>query len=99
MVKKDLEKNILIVGTQSETELFSDTIELRHVHFLSGELSFPRTGKGKIRYRQEDQDCTVFLEDEQYKVRFTTPQRAVASGQTFVLYDEWDRVVLSGEIL
>jgi len=35
VVKKDLEKNTLIVGTQHEPELFTDTIALRHVHFLS----------------------------------------------------------------
>lgn len=49
--------------------------------------SFPLRCSSKIRYRQEDQPCTVFEEEGHLKVVFDTPQRAITLKQAIVFYD------------
>lgn len=41
----------------------------------------------KIRYRQEDQPCQITQLDDRLVLRFDEPQRAIATGQSVVLYD------------
>lgn len=99
VIKKDWEKNELIVGTDTDINLYSESLIIKNIHFLSGELSFPLKAKAKIRYRQTDQNCEVTpLENEKYKVTFDEKQKAVASGQIVAIYDENDFLVMSGVI-
>ncbi|MBR0277017.1 MAG: tRNA 2-thiouridine(34) synthase MnmA [Clostridia bacterium] len=54
--------------------------------------------KAKIRYRQHEQDATVFVLNNNYvRIEFDLPQRAVTKGQAVVLYDG-DTVIGGGEI-
>jgi tRNA-specific 2-thiouridylase len=39
-----------------------------------------------VRYRQQDQNCTVRRENGGYRVDFEQPQRAVTPGQSAVFY-------------
>jgi tRNA U34 2-thiouridine synthase MnmA/TrmU len=54
-------------------------------HFLSDTLEFPLKAKAKIRYRQDEQDCTISSlqigegAEVMYIVKFNTPQRAITS--------------------
>jgi tRNA-specific 2-thiouridylase len=99
VIKKDLEKNILMVWTQKDVALYSDHLVIKHVHFLSWKCIFPLHTKAKIRYRQSDQNCQVFPgENDTYSIVFNTPQRAIASGQIVALYDENDFLIMSGVI-
>jgi len=98
VIQKDKKTNTLIVGPQEDTALFTNTIELHHPHFLSEKFPSPLTGKGKIRYRQPDQDCRVYEKNGRYFVHFSEPQRAVAAGQIFAFYDIRERLLFSGEI-
>ena len=41
----------------------------------------------KIRYRQQDQACTLALSNGEAHVRFDIPQRAISPGQSVVFYD------------
>ena len=41
----------------------------------------------QTRYRQPDQMCRIFLENDCVKVIFEEPQRAVTLGQSVVFYD------------
>mgnify|MGYP005989977923 CR=1 FL=1 len=52
----------------------------------------------KVRYRQDDQDCTLVKEaDGTYKVRFEQPQRAITAGQSVVFY--LDDICLGGGVI
>ncbi len=88
VVKKDLEKNILIVWTKDDLELFDDKLYMNNVHFLSkNDYKFPLKANAKIRYRQSDQACEVFKEfDNRYLVKFKHKQRAIALWQICAIY-------------
>ncbi|MDR1987402.1 MAG: hypothetical protein LBQ24_01165 [Candidatus Peribacteria bacterium] len=63
MVKKDIEKNEIIVGTSKDLALYDDKLFVKEWHFLANIPSFPLKAKAKIRYRQEEQDCTISEEN------------------------------------
>lgn len=99
VVKKDLENNILVVWTGQDMDLYQDELVLKNIHFLSWNVSFPFSAKAKIRYRQEDQICQIFPQnDGSYSVKFAEPQRAIAPWQICALYDGNDFLVMSGVI-
>ncbi|MBB1564895.1 tRNA 2-thiouridine(34) synthase MnmA [Candidatus Gracilibacteria bacterium] len=99
VVKKDLEKNEIIVGTSADLELYDDYLELKNLQFLSKKISLPAFGKAKIRYRQKDQNCILNKNsDGKYFVKFSEKQRAITSGQIFAFYDENDFLLASGVI-
>lgn len=103
VVKKDLDKNEIIVWTEKDLNLYSDNLEFYSIHLVSPHPSpLPKSegiehwikAKCKIRYRQEDQDCTLYKEDNVYKVKFDKSQRAIASWQICSIY-LWDDLVIS----
>ena len=96
VIKKDIEKNILTVGTSSDLELYSDYLELKNIHFLSKEISLPFEAKVKIRYRQSDQKAILDINpDWKYFVKFENKQRAIASWQICAFYGENDFLLAS----
>ncbi|MEY3219039.1 MAG: tRNA 2-thiouridine(34) synthase MnmA [Pseudomonadota bacterium] len=89
VAQKDLKNNRLIVVQGFEHSLlFAKQLTATNVHWISGEQpSIPLHCKAKIRYRQEDQLCTITtLEENRCNVVFETPQRAITSGQSIVFY-------------
>jgi tRNA-specific 2-thiouridylase len=96
VVKKDLEKNEIIVWTSSDLELYSDKLIIKNINMLSGWWWWK--AKCKIRYRQADQDCEVKkIWENEYEVKFKEKQRAIASWQICAIYI-WDELVMSGVI-
>ncbi len=89
VVAKDLERNVLIVGQGNENEdLFSSGLLAGQAHWINGAPPFPHPCSAKIRYRQQDQSCTVQPgENGLLRVEFDQPQRAVTPGQYIVFYD------------
>jgi tRNA-specific 2-thiouridylase len=60
VVRKDIEKNEIIVGNSKDLELYNDMLFVSQWNYLSDEnISFPLKAKTKIRYRQADQDCLI----------------------------------------
>ncbi len=93
VVKKDLEKNELIVWIEEDMELFNKELTASNFNFLAQNLDFPFQAQAKIRYRQEDQE--VLLEDlwnNRIKAKFEKAQRWIASGQIIAIYI-WDELV------
>jgi tRNA-specific 2-thiouridylase len=91
VVGKDMEKNILQVaqGNQNEYLLSSSLKASLPTWINSSAPVLPLRCTAKIRYRQEDQPCTVSQYDANHlRVDFDQPQRAVTPGQYIVLYDE-----------
>lgn len=98
VVAKDIAKNTITVGTEAELELYSGELTAVHWHWIAEDREFPFRARAKIRYRQEDQNIECLLSSEnRVRIVFDTPQRAVTSGQTIVIYD-WDVLIASGII-
>ena len=100
VVKKVLDKNLLIVSQGEEDELFSDGLyasEMNWIPCLPDKKEFDCFAK--FRYRQPDQAVKVtVLDDKHIKVDFAEPQRAITPGQYAVLYDA-DGLCLGGGVI
>lgn len=86
---KDLKRNVLYVGQGFHNEkLYSDSITATNVSWVSNkpkEKEFECTAK--FRYRQDDNKVTVqILDNNDVKVIFHEPIRAVTPGQAAVFY-------------
>ncbi|WP_353347797.1 tRNA 2-thiouridine(34) synthase MnmA [Oceaniserpentilla sp. 4NH20-0058] len=90
VVAKDLERNVLIIGQGKQHPLlFSDSLTVSEIYWVNNEPHvFPFECTAKVRYRQPDQDCTIFKENGIYRVEFSESQRAVTPGQSLVLYNQ-----------
>ena len=87
IVRKDIEKNEIIVWTTSDLELYDDRLFISDFHYLwKDDFQFPLEAKCKIRYRQADQECTIYKEENRFRVEFSENQRAIASGQICAVY-------------
>ncbi|MBE6785993.1 MAG: tRNA 2-thiouridine(34) synthase MnmA [Ruminococcaceae bacterium] len=96
--EKDIERNRVILSDNESLfskELYADNINLITCDRLDG----PVRVKAKIRYAHKEQWATVTQENgDLLHIVFDEPQRAVARGQSAVLYDK-DTVVGGGIIL
>lgn len=91
------EKNTIILGNREN--LFSRAAVLSHFHWISS--SIPRSPfrcSAKIRSRQQEQPVVVYpMENDEVRIVFDQPQRAITPGQAAVLYDG-EMVLGGGEI-
>ncbi len=88
VIEKDLKKNILYVSHGSEEKLYSKGLIMKECNFIPfapKEKIFTCTGK--FRYRQPEQECTVYIKEEYIEVLFKERQRAITEGQFAVFYD------------
>ncbi|XWW59115.1 tRNA 2-thiouridine(34) synthase MnmA [Psychrobacter sp. HD31] len=107
VLAKDLNKNRLIVGQGHEHKMLMSNeltaYKLDWVECTAPPQLFSKQGlkcMAKTRYRQPDQECTVFATNDdgtQIKVVFDTAQRAVTPGQSVVFYI--DEVCLGGGVI
>ena len=87
VLEKDLERNVLVVGQGEHPWLFSRALLVSEVYWVNPvELTEPRRLTAKVRYRQQDQGCTLERIDGGYRAVFDEPQRAVTPGQSVVFY-------------
>ena len=98
VIKLDTQKNQVIVGT--EQDLYSKELIADEINWLAiDQLKEPLKLKAKVRYRAKEAQCTVYpIENNQVKVIFDEPQRAITPGQSVVFYDE-DIVIGGGKII
>ena len=95
--EKNVEENKVILCR--DDQLFGDTVKATEINLISVEnISRPTKVRAKIRYNQTEQPATVIqtLEDE-LRIVFDEPQRAIAKGQSVVMY-EGDTVIGGGII-
>ncbi len=86
---KDPSRNALVVVQGREhPALYADTLEAEEIHWISGDSpALPLRCQAKIRYRQDDQACSVERAARgRVTVRFDRPQWAIAPGQSVVFY-------------
>lgn len=97
--KKHKTNELIAVQSCDSELLLSNQLIANQVHWISGNIpELPLRCKAKTRYRQSDQDCTVSkINDNEYRVDFSIPQRAVTPGQSVVFYI--DDICLGGGII
>lgn len=95
--RKDVASNTVVLGKNSD--LFSRALDAEDVNWILWETppaSF--RAKARIRYQQTEQWATVYpVGIDRLHLEFDEPQRAIAAGQSVVLYDG-DTVVGGGII-
>lgn len=99
VLRKDLERNVLIVGQGNDHPwLFSSALACSNIYWVNPlDVVEPLRLTAKVRYRQPDQACTLERTTDGYLIRFDEPQRAVTPGQSVVLYQ--DDVCLGGGVI
>lgn len=100
VVAKDLERNVLIAGQGADHPLlYSNGLMANQLHWVDRKGPQEKTALTvKTRYRQQDIPCTVEpVGDDQLKVIFDKPEKAVTPGQSAVFYQ--GDVCLGGGII
>ena len=84
---KDVENNIITVGSEEDLNLYSNTCTITDWHWINPiHKTDTITGEAKIRYRQENQPVTVTFNEDKIIATFQEEQRAITPGQVFALY-------------
>ena len=88
VASKDLDRNVLLVVQGNEHPLlFSNQLKTTDISWVNQtEPEFPLNCQGKVRYRQQDQACTLSKVGPVYTVNFKEQQRSVTPGQFVVFY-------------
>jgi len=100
VVGKDIERNVVLVERgENHPALFTSSLTAKELSWVSGRPPPPGISlKAKIRYRQEEQDCSFLInEDQTLLVTFKEPQRAITPQQSIVFYD--GNICLGGGII
>lgn len=87
VVGKDMEKNEVYVTTNlNDDALWKPDIQLTNAHWINTD---PKAGTYHIRVRHRAAliECTLTQDGEQWKLHLSSPERAIAPGQSVVIYD------------
>ncbi len=85
VIRIDSERNTLVVGT--EEHLYSDELLAGDVNYIAERPDTPIEIKAKIRYKHIAADGILTpAENDTARVKFRTPQKAIAPGQSVVFY-------------
>jgi len=90
VAKKDLANNqLMVVQNIEHAGLYQKSLITPAIHWINQPPILPLHCAAKTRYRQADQDCVIEkLEQGDYQVTFTLPQRAITPGQSVVFYQD-----------
>lgn len=87
VVGKDMDKNEVYVTTNLNDEnLWKPEIELQEVHWINDAPS-EGTYKIRVRHRAALVDANLSYDGDKVVLRPTSPERAVAAGQSVVIYE------------
>ena len=96
VIKLDKQKNEVIVG--EETDIYSKVLNATDTNFIIDvDLSKPILVNAKVRYSALEAEAIIYSENNNLKVEFNKPQRAITKGQSVVFY--LDDVVIGGGII
>ena len=89
-VKKDLDNNVLYVAQGEHPSLYHNHLKASQITWCSEVAPpLPFVCNAKVRYRQDDQQCTIHsIDNGSATISFEKPQRAITPGQSIVFYQE-----------
>ncbi|TAK04695.1 tRNA 2-thiouridine(34) synthase MnmA [Patescibacteria group bacterium] len=76
-----------VVVSRNEQDLFSDQMQVGGARWIAATPALPARLGVRIRHRQEIVAAEVTAVGDMLRVRFSTPVRAITSGQAAVFYD------------
>ncbi len=100
VVRKELQTNTLVVSKNPEhSELLKNEIEISAVNWISRPGTSPLKCRGRFRHQQQPigLELRESGQEGKYHVRFFSPQRAVAAGQSLVMYK--GKICLGGGVI
>lgn len=86
-VAKKEGNDVFVVKGKDHPLLYTSSLSASSPFWIHDTPDILKSYTAKIRYRQNDQKCTIRLTDRGLKVDFETPQRAATPGQYVVFYD------------
>ncbi len=87
VVGKDVARNVVFVEQgEDHPALYKPSLMATEISWIDIVPDFPLRCTAKIRYRQEDQACTVTCDGNTLSVTFDQPQRAITPRQAIVFY-------------
>ncbi len=96
---KDMAKNQVFVTTDKEDkDLWAVTITIDQLHWLTEKPAAGQKYQVRPRYRSPLMSAEIAIEDERAQIKLDKPARAIAEGQSVVVYDG-DLVVGGGIIV
>ncbi len=89
--------NEIVIG--NEEEIFFNNVIIDNVNIISGSIhGVPENIQAKIRYQSKFCDAKIdIVNDNEAKIIFSEPQRAITRGQSLVFYD--GDIVVGGGII
>jgi tRNA-specific 2-thiouridylase len=98
VVGKDMAKNLVYVTTDlNDGNLWHDKIKINQLHWINEQPKDNKTYQARTRYRAKLVKCKLKIGKTVASVQLNDPERAIAVGQSVVVYDG-DRVVGGGII-
>ena len=95
VVGTDIEKNLVIVGEESET--YGAAVVLESLHLIDPSYPIPTKLQAKSRYTPAFSSGTLTKIGENWQFIFDEPERALTPGQSLVIYDQG--VCLGGGVI
>jgi tRNA-specific 2-thiouridylase len=88
VVGKDMDKNEVYVTTDlNDNSLWRPELPLGAVHWIDGEAPKEGQYQARVRHRAKLIPATLQRIDDEWQLVLSEPERAVAAGQSVVLYD------------
>lgn len=98
VVKKDIKRNVIVLAQGADhPALYHLGLIASEINWINPIIDFPLYCSAKVRYRQKDVDCRVFLEEGRLKVFFEEPVKAITPKQSIVFYR--DKICLGGAVI
>ncbi|ABR31404.1 tRNA (5-methylaminomethyl-2-thiouridylate)-methyltransferase [Thermosipho melanesiensis BI429] len=95
VLRKDFEKNLLVVGKKGE--VFNNKFTVSKLNFLQ-DVYKKIEGYVKVRKKFKEVKCRVYVDNDNLYVETREPIFAITPGQIAVIYDEDGAVIVSGVI-
>lgn len=88
VVGKNMDTNQVFVTTNlNDQTLWQPQMKLENTHWISGTAPSDGTYQARLRHRGQLHGAQIVVEDDYVVVTLDQPERAVAPGQSLVLYD------------
>ncbi|HIG51972.1 TPA: tRNA 2-thiouridine(34) synthase MnmA [Candidatus Pacearchaeota archaeon] len=98
VVKKDIEKNILVVAEKEHEAHLRSNFFIKNINLIDKKEKFPLEKiKIRIRHLGEFHFANICKKNKKYEVKLKKPMKDIAEGQSVVIYQK-EKILGGGEI-